>query len=123
MFVKPFLHWAGGKRQLLSILLKHIPPKFNTYYEPFVGAGAFLFALQPTRAIINDINCELINVYNVLIGGKVNQLIQSLKKHQNTPTYYYKLRDTVVKLSSVESASRFIYLNKTCYNGLYRENQ
>ncbi len=119
---KPFVKWAGGKRQLLDVLLKNIPKKFNTYIEPFVGGGALLFELQPSRAIISDINEELINAYKV-IKENVEALIESLKKHRNTKEYYYAIRAVDPKsLTPVERASRFIYLNKTCFNGLYREN-
>jgi DNA adenine methylase len=119
---KPFVKWAGGKRQIIDILIKNIPDNFGTYIEPFVGGGALFFELKPHRAIISDINAELINAY-LVIKDNVEDLIESLKKHKNEKSYYYKLRslnpDT---LSPVERASRFIYLNKTCYNGLYREN-
>jgi len=119
---KPFVKWAGGKRQLVNLLIKKIPKHFNRYIEPFVGGGALLFELLPKRAIINDINEELINAY-LVIRDNVHELIESLKKHKNSEEYYYKIRAVnPKKLSPVERASRFIYLNKTCYNGLYREN-
>ena len=119
---KPFVKWAGGKRQLLEVLLKNVPPEFNTYIEPFVGGGALLFALLPERTIIGDMNCELMNAYSV-IKDNVEELILSLEKHRNDEDYYYEIRDLDPStLSPVERASRFIYLNKTCYNGLYREN-
>ncbi|EDP75067.1 DNA adenine methylase [Hydrogenivirga sp. 128-5-R1-1] len=119
---KPFVKWAGGKRQLLEVLLKNVPARFNTYIEPFVGGGALLFALLPDRAIIGDANCELINAYSV-IKDNVEELITSLERHRNDEDYYYEIRNLDPStLSPVERASRFIYLNKTCYNGLYREN-
>lgn len=126
--VAPVLKWAGGKRQLLQDILKHIPERFSTYYEPFVGGGAVLFALQPHKAVINDINEELINVYTV-IRDNVEELIADLKKHKNEADYFYELRELdrdkekYRQLSDVEKASRIIYLNKTCYNGLFRVNQ
>lgn len=124
--VQPFLKWAGGKRQLLPEINKYIPKKFNTYYEPFVGAGAVLFHLQPKKAVINDINKELINTY-IAIRDHVDELIESLRKHKNEKEYFYKIRDLDRKkeydnISMVERASRIIYLNKTCYNGLFRVN-
>ena len=122
MTPRPFVKWAGGKRQLLDVLMKNLPPKFNTYVEPFVGGGALLFELIPKRAIISDTNYELINAYRV-IRDNVEELIDSLKNHVNDEGYYYRVRAlNPSTLTPVERASRFIYLNKTCYNGLYREN-
>jgi len=124
--IQPFLKWAGGKRQLLPILKSHLPKQYNTYYEPFVGAGALLFALQPSNAIINDINSELINCYNV-IRNNLDKLVDDLKKHKNEEEYFYHIRnidrtDNYFLMGSVERASRTIFLNKTCYNGLFRVN-
>lgn len=123
---QPFLKWAGGKRQLLSDIKKHIPKKFHTYFEPFIGAGAVLFDQQPRQAVMNDINMELVNVYNV-VKNSADELIQDLKKHENDSDYFYAIRDLdrrpeYKELSSVERASRIIYLNKTCFNGLFRVN-
>lgn len=130
--VRPFLKWAGGKRQLLPELMKYKPAKLSknyTYYEPFVGAGAFLFELKPKKAVINDKNTELINCYKA-VRDSLDELIDELRKYQenNSPEYYYQIRDldrNVKKyesLSAVEKAARIIYLNKTCYNGLFRVN-
>lgn len=123
---QPFLKWAGGKRQLLPEIRKYIPKKINTYYEPFLGAGAVLFDIQPKKAVINDINTELINTY-IAIRDHVDELINDLKKHMNEKEYFYAIRDLdrkeeFKKLSLVERASRIIYLNKTCFNGLFRVN-
>jgi DNA adenine methylase len=119
---KPFVKWAGGKRQLIKVLTNNLPPSYNRYIEPFVGGGALLFEVLPYKAIINDINTELINAYTV-IKDDIDALIEDLKKHKNEEEYYYKIRSlNPEKLSAVERASRFIYLNKTCFNGLYREN-
>jgi DNA adenine methylase len=119
---KPFVKWAGGKRQLIKVLTNNLPPSYNRYIEPFVGGGALLFEVLPYKAIINDINTELINAYTV-IKDDIDALIEDLKKHKNEEEYYYKIRSLdTEKLSAVERASRFIYLNKTCFNGLYREN-
>ena len=125
--VAPVLKWAGGKRQLLQEISKHIPKKFFTYYEPFLGGGAVLFHLQPGKAVVNDINEELINVYHV-IRDNVEELIKSLKKHKNEKGYYYMIRELdrdkekYNQLSNIEKASRIIFLNKTCFNGLFRVN-
>ena len=86
LLVRPFLKWAGGKRQLISTLKEHLPKNYNTYYEPFIGGGALLFELQPTQAVINDRNIELINCYRV-IKDSVEELIEDLKKHRNTEEY------------------------------------
>lgn len=123
---QPFLKWAGGKRQLLPEIRKYIPETFHTYYEPFVGAGAVLFDLQPQKAVINDINAELVNVYYA-IKDNVDELIEDLKKHENDKDYFYEIRNMdrtpeYEELSPVKKASRIIYLNKTCFNGLFRVN-
>lgn len=119
---KPFVKWAGGKRQLIDILLNNIPLQFNTYIEPFVGGGALLFELMPEHAIIADINPDIINAYQI-IKNNVNKLIRSLQDYINTEEFYYKIRsENHYKLPPIQRASHFIYLNKTCYNGLYRVN-
>ncbi|MFD1675195.1 DNA adenine methylase [Alicyclobacillus fodiniaquatilis] len=124
--VQPFLKWAGGKRQLIGEIRTHAPKRFNTYYEPFLGGGAVLFDLQPKKAIVNDINNELVNTYEV-IRNHIGLLIEDLKKHKNERAYFYTLRKLdrqpeYQALSPVARASRMIYLNKTCYNGLFRVN-
>lgn len=126
--VKPFLKWAGGKRQLLPEIRQYYPTKYNNYFEPFLGAGAVFFDLQPKKAILNDFNVELINTYNV-IKYDVDELIEILKIHDlnNTKEYFYKIReldrtDSFKKMSDLERAGRFIFLNKTCFNGLFRVN-
>lgn len=126
---QPFLKWAGGKRQLLPEIRKRIPATFDTYYEPFVGAGAVLFDLQPEKAVINDKNSELVNVYRV-IKHEIEALIEELKKHSdgNHPDYFYKIRAMdrepgYKELSSAKRAARILYLNKTCFNGLFRVNR
>jgi len=124
--IAPFLKWVGGKRQIMPSITEHLPKKITTYYEPFIGGGAVLFNLQPKKAVINDFNEELINVYKV-IKNNLNELIIDLKKHKNEAEYFYELRsldrtEEFKNLTEVERASRVIYLNKTCFNGLYRVN-
>ncbi|APM39564.1 DNA adenine methylase [Clostridium kluyveri] len=125
--VEPVVKWAGGKRQLLPELKKYIPKNISTYYEPFLGGAAVLFDIQPKKAVVSDINEELINLY-MAIRDNVDELIEDLKEHKNTPDYFYKIRgldrETSIysKLTKVERASRIHYLNKTCYNGLFRVN-
>ncbi|MDO7787344.1 DNA adenine methylase [Desulforamulus aquiferis] len=126
--VSPILKWAGGKRQLIEEIKKYVPDKFTTYYEPFIGGAAVLFHIQPHKAVINDINSELMNVYQV-IKYDVESLIKDLAKHKNQPEYFYQIRELdrdkekYSRLTQVEKASRIIYLNKTCYNGLFRVNR
>ena len=126
-FVQPFLKWAGGKRQLLPELLCRVPKRMQTYYEPFVGGGALFFALQPKKAVINDFNRDLIHTYEV-IRDDVDSLLQLLSSYKNDVNFYYKIRELdrnprlFKKLSAVEKGARIIYLNKTCYNGLFRVN-
>lgn len=126
---KPFVKWVGGKRQLLAQfrLLKLYPPeKFNPitgrYFEPFVGGGAVFFDLLPETAYLSDLNNELIVTYNV-IKNDVHNLIKLLKKHKVEKDYFLRIRaQNPEKLSDLKIASRFIYLNRTCFNGMYRVN-
>lgn len=125
----PFVKWVGGKRQLLKQFRKlglYPPEGFNpathSYYEPFVGGGAVFFDLLPERAVLSDMNKELVTTYNV-IKNDVGALIRSLHKHTYNKEYYLKVRATdPAALSDVEVASRFIFLNRTGFNGLYRVN-
>ncbi|NET59843.1 MAG: DNA adenine methylase, partial [Symploca sp. SIO2E6] len=126
--VQAFLKWAGGKRQLIPVIKNFVPKKYTQYYEPFLGAGAVLFAIQPTKAVINDTNSELINCYQV-IKEKPEELLTLCQYHKdyNSKEHYYELRaldrsDDFNNLSTVERAARIIYLNKTCFNGLFRVN-
>lgn len=126
--VSPFLKWVGGKRQIMPEIIKHLPPRITgyTYCEPFLGGGAVLFNLQPRNAIINDFNLELINVYQV-IRNNLEELLVDLRQHINDADYFYNLRGLdrtaeYVNLTDVQKASRVIFLNKTCFNGLYRVN-
>lgn len=123
----PFLKWAGGKRQLIPQIDQYLPKDFNKYIEPFVGGGALFFYLLPKKAILIDINSDLINVYRIL-KEDVRGLVNSLKKHKNDKEYYYKVRkldrnlEDFNNMSKIERASRIIFLNRCCYNGLYRVN-
>ncbi|MGB0880933.1 MAG: DNA adenine methylase [Polaribacter sp.] len=124
--ISPFLKWVGGKRQLMPAIKELIPKNYSNYYEPFIGGGAVLFNLQPKKAVINDFNKELINVYKT-IKENPEALISDLKTHKNESDYFYDLRaldreENFKNLSTIKKASRVIYLNKTCYNGLYRVN-
>lgn len=129
LVLSPVLKWVGGKRQLLNDIIPMIPKNCSTYVEPFIGGGAVLFELQPKKAIINDFNSELINVYTV-IRDYPEELIKELQFHKdnNTSEHFYAVREYDRKpeffsqMTPVQKAARVIYLNKTCYNGLYRVN-
>lgn len=121
--IKPFLKWAGGKTQLIEKLEQFFPKDYDTYIEAFLGGGALFFHLQPSKAILSDINPELINCYTN-IRDNVDEVIFHLKSLKNNEDFYYEIRGCDIStLTSEERAVRFIYLNKTCFNGLYRENK
>ena len=120
---KPVLKWAGGKTQLLTELKSRVPNKYGRYIEPFVGGGALFFALQPSSGVIADSNPELINLYECLVNN-VEQLIRCLSEFKNTEDDYYLIRKLdYSKLDKEYAAARTLYLNRTCYNGLYRVNK
>ena len=130
--LRPFVKWAGGKRQLLSVLDGYMPESFDRYFEPFVGGGALFFHVASTRpdcrCHISDLNKDLVMLYEV-IRDKVDDLIRALRGHnvqyQKDPErYYYHVREryNLKRAGSVQAASRLIFLNKTCFNGLYRVN-
>lgn len=126
--LKPVLKWAGGKRQLLDAILPLLPTSPKVYVEPFLGGAAVLLGKQPKHAIVNDCNVELINVYRV-IKDSPDDLVALLHEHseKNCSDYYYEIRgldrtDAFNSMDSVARAARIIYLNKTCFNGLYRVN-
>ena len=127
---KPFIKWVGGKRQLISQFREqnlYPPDSFDpinsNYFEPFLGGGAVFFDLLPEKAFLSDLNKELITTYKV-IRDEADNLIHLLKKHKNKKDYFLKIRSLNPKtLSCLEIASRFIYLNRTCFNGLYRVNK
>lgn len=126
--IKPPLKWVGGKRQLLSEINKYIPKEIDIYFEPFLGGGAVFFDLEPDKAVINDYNSELINVYKT-IKDDVEKLIEYLRVHEenNSKEYYYTVRawdreEGYSERSNIEKASRIIFMNKTGFNGMYRVN-
>ena len=120
---RPVVKWAGGKRQLLPQLLASQPSSWTHYWEPFVGGGALFFALAPAHAVISDINAEIVTLYRV-IRDAVEDLIRDLTHHRNDADYFYQLRaQDPSTLSPVEQASRTVFLNKTCFNGLFRVNR
>lgn len=125
--VAPVLKWVGGKRQLLDTLTPLLPKRMTAYCEPFVGGGAMLFNMQPNVAYVNDINSDLIRVYNT-IRSDVENLILTLSDFKNESDFFYSVRDwdrnkeKYAMLSDVQKSARILYLNKTCFNGLYRVN-
>lgn len=120
---KPILKWAGGKTQMLGDLLPKVPASYGRYIEPFFGGGAMFFALQPENAVIADSNPELINMYRQ-VADNVDEVIQHLKAYTNTSEMFYSVRSLDWKiLPKAEAAARTIFLNKTCFNGLYRVNK
>jgi DNA adenine methylase len=125
----PFLKWAGGKGQLVERLSALIPKKFNAYFEPFLGGGALFFSfcrsglLQGKKVYLSDINAELVDIYQT-VRKNVGDVIGELKKHPYDREHYHEVRSLNPKrLSGVQRAARMMYLNRTCYNGLYRVNQ
>jgi len=117
----PFLKWAGGKTQLLPTLLNYVPTHFHTYIEPFLGGGALFFELQPVKAILADSNPELINCYT-MVRDRVEDVIKVLSDYPYSEEFYYAIRAERPR-DPVMRAARMIYLNRTCYNGLYRVNK
>ncbi len=136
---EPIIKWVGGKRQLLPVIKKSMPKQFNTYIEPFFGGGAVFFDISPKRAIINDFNSQLVNLYKQLSNKRTMlqmlKVLSDIQAGYNALTtmeakskYYYDLRERFnvgIRNNefSVYTASLFIFLNKNCYNGLYRINQ
>jgi DNA adenine methylase len=120
---EPFLKWAGGKRQLLPELLSRVPRSFNDYIEPFLGSGALFFALEPKAAKLSDANCELIRTY-VALRDRPQDVMVHLRRHRNDRDYFNEIRaQDPTTLGEDARAARLIYLNRTCYNGLYRVNR
>lgn len=120
---KPILKWAGGKTQMLGNIMPKVPVQYGRYIEPFIGGGALFFALAPERAVIADSNPELINTYQQ-VADHVEEVIRYLRQYKNTEEDFYTVRALDwKKLPKAEAAARMIYLNKTCYNGLYRVNK
>ena len=121
----PFVKWAGGKRGIIHEITQRMPASYGTYFEPFVGGGALFFALGPQKSVISDKNSQLITAYRI-IQNDVENLMNALDEHErhHSRDYYYEMRAmNPDDLSPCQSAARFIYLNKTCYNGLYRVNK
>lgn len=120
---KPILKWAGGKSQMLPQLLPRIPENYGTYIEPFFGGGALFFAVQPESSIVSDSNPELVSLYRQ-VADNVEQVIECLETYRNDEDEFYRIRSLRwEELLPEEAAARTVYLNKTCFNGLYRVNR
>jgi DNA adenine methylase len=120
---RPFLKWAGGKRQLLPLLRQHAPANPHRYFEPFVGGGALFFDLQPRRAVLADVNERLIRAYEG-VRGSVDKVIRLLRGYPHDSKFFYRFREADIDDGTdAEVAAWFIYLNKTGFNGLYRVNR
>jgi DNA adenine methylase len=121
---RPFIKWAGGKRQLLPELRKHVPASYNRYLEPFLGGGALFFDLGPGAAVLGDVNERLVRMY-CAVRDEVNKVIVELRKYPHEETFYKKLRSCfdIDQRTDHEVAAWFLYLNKTSFNGVYRVNR
>jgi DNA adenine methylase len=121
--ISPFLKWAGGKRWLVERYPQIFPNSFSNYYEPFLGSGAVFFHLKPKAGLLSDVNSELINTYRSLKRSP-NSISTKLSDYQDSHSkkFYYSTRNKIEDVNS-DRAARFLYLNRTCWNGLYRENK
>src|SRR5258706_5000854 len=122
-WASPFLRWAGSKRKLLPLLVPLIPASYNCYFEPFVGSACLFFAVRPRRAVLSDINADLIGAYSQVAAHprRTWRIVSTLPKGAQA---YYHIRRSLLQASSPQdSAARFIYLNRHCFNGVYRTNK
>ncbi len=119
----PLLKWPGSKMPIVARLVALAPDRFERYHEPFVGGGSLFFALRPERALLGDRNAELVNLYRI-VRDEPDALIEALRAHENTREHYYRVRGLHPDaLAPVERAARMLFLNRTCFNGLYRVNR
>ncbi len=123
MKARPFIKWVGGKRQLLPELVARMPKEFGTYHEPFVGGGALFFEVRPKMAVLSDVNVRLVRTYRG-VRDNVNEVIRLLKTYPHDKPFFLRMREQDIDAGTdAEVAAWFIYLNKTCFNGLYRVNK
>lgn len=121
--MKPLIKWSGGKSDELDMILPHIPKEYGTYVEPFTGGGAVYFALEPEKAVLNDIHPELITFYQQIADGNGTLLYDMMKNHKNDEETYYNVRDHMQIETDLDKAFQFYYLRKTCYRGMLRYNK
>ena len=121
--MKPLVKWSGGKKDEIPKILPHIPEKYKTYIEPFVGGGALYFHLKPNSAVIADVHKELTDFYKTVKHGGALHIHDFMKEHPNTEEEYYKVRDKMKVENALDNAKRFYYLRKTCYRGMLRYNK
>jgi len=120
---RPFVKWAGGKTRLLGALLRQVPQDYGCYYEPFLGGGALFFRIQPGQAVLSDVNADLMQLYRV-VRDEPQSLMTILAEHTYEKEHYYAVRALDPShLDPVERAARMLFLNRTCFNGLYRVNR
>lgn len=126
--MKPFIKWAGGKAKLLSVIEKNVPQSFDTYFEPFMGGGSVMLHLGPSKAFVGDYNEQLMNVYE-MVRDECDSLLEALDflkrmfdDSKNKKIFYYSERSYFMDQNPIQDAATFIFLNKTCFNGLYRVN-
>lgn len=118
----PLVKWSGGKKDELKYILEHIPSSFDTYLEPFIGGGAVFFYLNPKKAVISDIHKELVDFYQSIKNGFLENIHKFMKDHPNNEETYYNVRSLSTK-NDLENAQKFYYLRKTCYRGMLRYNK
>lgn len=121
--LKPLIKWSGGKSDEIKMFEKYFPQKYNTYIEPFIGGGSVYFYLNPTKAVINDVHVELIDLYRSIGEGKMSEIYEFMKNTPNDETVYYDVRDKMEIHSQLDNAKRFYYQRKTCFRGMLRYNK
>ena len=121
--LKPIFKWSGGKKDEIPKFIEHIPIEYDTYLEPFVGGGAVFFHLNPSKAVITDVHTELIDLYQAIKDGKLNDLYKFMSEHPNEEATYYDIRNNMEIKNYVDNAKRFYYLRKTCFRGMLRYNK
>lgn len=120
--LKPIVKWSGGKKDEIKNFQEHIP-KFDTYIEPFVGGGSVFFHLNPPKAVISDVHKELIDFYQSIKDGKLDDIYKFMEKHKNEEAVYYDVRNNMEVNNKLDNAKRFYYLRKTCFRGMLRYNK
>jgi DNA adenine methylase len=123
MSLSPLIKWSGGKSDEIKMFQHHIPTDYDTYLEPFVGGGSVYFHLAPQKAVITDVHTELIDFYNSIKNGHIDEIYKFMQQNKNDETTYYKIRDEMEILTPLDNAKRFYYQRKTCFRGMLRYNK